>query len=211
MSARLLLEVALRVLGLWFAFHSIITLAERIPIYLGAVWGSLIPNTTSYLVTTGVTFVVQFALGAALIYWAPGIAAKFYPPDAENEEPRIGVGPGDVYRTACFVLGVYLLVQIVQPASRLAIAGFQRPYSNWQPSQMAVDAVTTIVYTVVGMFLLFGSNKIGEWFSSLRYDSNRNDPNTIPKPQFTIAAILILVVLFAVCLEVIRRLTVGGL
>ncbi len=211
MSARLLLEVALRVLGLWFALHSVITLAAIAPIYLSTVWDSSIPNMTAYLVTTGVTSIVRFALGAALICWAPGIAARFYPPDAESEEPRIRVGPGDVYRTACFVLGVYLLVQIVQPASRLVIAGFQRPYADWQPSRLAGDAMTTIVYTVVGMFLVFGSNKIGEWFSNLRYDPNRNDPNTIPKPQFTIAAILILVVIFAVCFAVIRGIMVGGL
>ncbi len=211
MSARLLLEVALRVLGLWFALRSIITLAATAPYYLSSVWNSSIPNVAGYLVASGGTFVVQFALGAALIRWAPGISARFYPPDAENEEPRIGFGPGDLYRIACFVLGVYLIAQAVQPASRLTVAGFQRAFGSWNPTQVAIDTMATIIYSVLGMLLIFGSQRIGEWFSNLRYDSNRNDPNTIPKPQFTIAAILILIVIFAVCFAVIRGIMVCGL
>jgi hypothetical protein len=113
---------------------------------------------------------------------------------------------GDVYRTACFVLGVYLLVQAVTPACRLVIADYNNNVVIWRSGTLTYDAITVIVYTAIGMALVFGSGWIGGWFSSLHYD-----PDTIPQQRFSIAALLLLFVILAVCLEVIRRITIDGL
>ena len=66
--------------------------------------------------------------------------------------------------------------------------------------------MTTVVYVATGVLLVFGSQRISELLLNLRYD-----PDTIPKQQLSIAMLLILVVLFAVILGVIRRMSLGGL
>ncbi len=204
MSARLLLEISLRVLGLWLVFK-IVALAMVVPLFMSNIWSSVGSDSTLYILFYILPTALQVVLGAALTYCAPRIAAVFYPPHAETERLQINVGPGDVYRTASFVLGAYLLVHAVQPACRLVVAGFRGIPGGWQESQLVVDAVTMIVNTAAGTLLVFGSNWIGKFLSNLRYD-----PDTIPKQQISIAAMLVLILLFALCLGVIRWMTFGG-
>ncbi len=206
MSARLLLEVAIRVMGLWFALDALVGLTTQVPNYLAMMWNFPIPNVGSSILAAGLTYGLQFALGAAAVYWAPSIAARLYPTVDESDELRVNIGPGDVYRTACCVLGVYLLVQALTPAGRLLIAGYNNNFVIWRSGVLTSDAVTVIVNAAIGMSLVFGSGWIGRWFSSLHYD-----PDTIPQQRFSIAALLAAVVLFAVCLEVIRWITQDGL
>jgi hypothetical protein len=148
-----------------------------------------------------VTIITRMLLGGALVYGAPAVAGRFYPRDSLNEESRLAVGPGDIYRTACFVLGAYLLVSTARPAGLLvsnAVSG------SWQPNQLAAEAVTAVVYMFSGLLLVFGSHRIAEMLSSLRYD-----PDTVPRQQISLAMLLIVLVLIAVVLGVARRLSLG--
>jgi hypothetical protein len=78
MSARLLLEVALRVMGLWYFFASMVTLTNTAWNAWIAIENPTSPNfTLIYAVSTGLSTIVQLALAAALIKWAPHIAARF--------------------------------------------------------------------------------------------------------------------------------------
>jgi len=206
MSARLLFEVALRVLGLWFVCNSVTSFTTAASLYLTIAWSSVTPSVPHYVVASAsVTTAVQLVLGTVLIRWAPGMAARCYPPGAANEASQSRVGPGDVYHTACFVLGVYLLVLATEPVSRLVIAGIGRT-PGWSHIRLASDAVTIVMYTVTGILLVFGSRPLSELLSNLRYN-----PDTIPKQQISIAVLLIIVLLFAVVLTVIRRMSLGGL
>ncbi|MCI0333153.1 MAG: hypothetical protein L0228_08020 [Planctomycetes bacterium] len=200
MSARLLLEVALRILGLWLLASTISTVTFMASWYVadGGATGGVGLN---YLVSTGAYAVVQSALGIALIRWAPNISARFYPSDVQESEPQIHVGPGDIYHTACFVLGVYLLVLGVDFSGKLAIEGLSTGWGN----QLASAAVSAIVYTASSLLLIFGSRRIGQLVSNLQYD-----PDSIPQQQFSLRLLLIITVLVAVILGVIRLISVPG-
>jgi len=189
MSGRLLFEIALRVLGVWFFLTSINSLLLTLSLYFDGAPGS-------YWLGYAATFVAQLMLGVMLVVFAPAMAARFYPSVSDIVEPRMAVGPGDIYRTACFVLGVYLLVQTAEPAASLAIAVVQ----DWQGEDFAVVAVRAIVYAASGLLLVFGSRRIAEILSNLGYD-----PDTIPKQQFSIVMLLIAVVFVGVLLGVIQH------
>ncbi len=201
MSTRVLLELATRVMGLWFALSAFVGLMGMMPWYFSSLWNAESPDGTSYFLALVLTPVFQIGMGATLVLWAPGIAAHFYPSGDDDEKLQINVGPGDVYRTACFVLGVYLLILAVPPACRVALAGYGGAFGS-SPG----DVVTGLVFTIFGVLLAFGSKQIGEWLTYLRYD-----PNTIPRQRIAIAALLLLFVILAVCLEMIRRISVGSL
>jgi hypothetical protein len=208
MSARLLFEVALRILGMWYVFASIVGLASTVAswqLIAGSIGGQ---NVGGYVLLEALILAVQLAMSVALIRWAPAIAARFYPadsslPDAENPESRLRVGPGDVYHTACFVLGAYLLVQGVKSAGEMTIGAVS---FGSQANQLARAAVIAIVDTASGLLLIFGSRGIAQFLSNLRYD-----PDSIPRQQFSIKLLLIITFIVAVILGVIRMITVGGL
>ena len=172
MTARLLFEVALRILGLIFLFSAVFTLTTIMSWYFATVPTAGI-DVETYLMLTCITVAVHLALGVVLIWWAPCIAARFYPPDsllpdATSPQPQRRVGPGDVYHTACFVLGVCLLVEGVQSAGKFTIQAFS---VVWQPSQLAHFAVSAIVFTASGLLLIFGRGGSGnscQTFNTIR-------------------------------------------
>lgn len=203
MSARLLFEVALRVLGIWLLVNSVNTLILTASSHLASQSNSMVPGWENYLVAYAMTFVVQSVLGVVLLYFAPNIAALFYQAVIENDatnDPSIRIGPGDVYHIACFVLGAYLLVQTAEPASQLVIAAIRE--TPWMRGQLASTSVRLVAYAVSGIFLVFGSRSISRLLSNLRYD-----PETIFNQQVSIAMLLILLVVIAVVLAILRRMT----
>ena len=133
MSARLLLEVTLRVLGLWALYMALTDAVDfaavMLPVYGSGAVGGVPPGWLSDYVGRSL---VHCLLGTLLIWWAPRIAARFYPAGVSEAEVHLNVGPGDVYRIACFVLGLYLLVNTAQPASRLVAAAMQGAWSGRQ-------------------------------------------------------------------------------
>ncbi|MCA9146560.1 MAG: hypothetical protein KDB05_27460, partial [Planctomycetales bacterium] len=80
MSARLLLEIALRVFGIWFVFHSVNSLMSAASVYLSIYSAAPIPNLAYFVGAHLATFIVQILFGCALLCWAPKIAVRFYPP-----------------------------------------------------------------------------------------------------------------------------------
>lgn len=110
MPARLLLEVTIRVLGLWSLYSAVASLAQSAGMTLSVIGMVGPPTRWLFVGQVVVPFVVQCFLGAMLIWWAPRIAARFYPAGANEAEVRLSVGPGDVFRIACFILGVHLLL-----------------------------------------------------------------------------------------------------
>jgi hypothetical protein len=101
MSARLLLEVALRILGVWFIFTAVNAFTATVSFYLSGGWGGPSVDLARLFFASGVGVVVQAALG--LILCAPVVAPRFYCEQADGGESPIRVGPGDIYHTACFV------------------------------------------------------------------------------------------------------------
>lgn len=202
MPARLLLEIAIRVLGLWFFFKAIIDLANT-AYYFVEPTSLFLPQ--EMITTAWVPIAVQAALGVILTWWGPWISARFYSGRTGDLQLHLNIGPGDVYRVACFVLGVYLLVHSAAPAAQLVISLLERERWSWQLRRGADDAVRAIVYFGSGILLIFGSRRIGTLISNLRYD-----PNTIPRQQMSLAFLLVLLVLIALALGLIRWLTVGN-
>ncbi len=77
---------------------------------------------------------------------------------------------------------------------------------SWGQDQLASDAFTILVNWAAGIFLIFGSRRIGELMSSLRYD-----PEAIPKQRFSVTNLLLLFVFFTFILWAIRQMTLGGI
>jgi hypothetical protein len=199
MSAKLLLEVALRILGLWLLFSALPGLASSVPWFIGEAFATS-GGKFHYLASTGISFIVQALLGLVALYWAPNISARFYPSDIEAPQSPIRIGPGDFYHTACFVLGVYFLV-------RGAVAGGQAAttaLAEGSRNSATLIFVSGLVFATFGLFLVFGAGRIGQFISSIQYD-----PDSIPRQQFSLKLILIVTVLIAVMMGVIRVLTVG--
>ncbi len=200
MSARTLLEVALRILGVWCVVSTVHTLTTSASIYLAGGWGQTGVDMAGWFFASGLSSFVQLMLGVALICFAPAIAASLYPdtPDADQSLSR--VGPGDLYHTACFVLGVFLLVSAAQPAGRIVNAGLRGI-----PFEMAGDIFTMIVYMAAGVALVIGARRLGELLSSLNHD-----PDSIPRQRISLTILLVLSAVVAVVLGVLRWLTMGG-
>ncbi len=131
-----------------------------------------------------------------LIAMAPSIARRFYPDEADQEILHISAGPGDLYHIACFVLGAFLLLGAAQLTVRLAATAMSSQI--WQRGQVA-DVATIMIYGAGGLLLVFGGRKIGAALASLRYD-----PAQVPRQQYSIAIVLIVVVFFAAVFGVIR-------
>lgn len=203
MSARLLLEVALRVLGFWALLNSILALSTTVSLFLSEMnfhgnLGMVDPTIWS----SAIAVAMQFIMGALLLWLAPAIAARFYPTDVGSEASQVRVGPGDVYRVACFVLGAYLLVLGAQSAADTVAIGFERHLMGLSQPQLIQGGIDASIYFVSGLLLVFGSQPISELLLNLRYD-----PETIPQQQLSIAALLVVLVAVAVVIGVIRNLT----
>lgn len=199
MSARILLEVTLRILGLWFIFTSVNTLTTTVSFYWSGGWGASVgADMTSIVIAHCVSIAVQVAIGLGLIVCAPSMAARFYREEADAGESPVRVGPGDIYHTACFVLGAFVLINTAAPLGRLVIARFRGIDQGW----MANDIFTIVVHTAAGILLIFGSRRISELMSSLRHD-----PESIPKQRLGVSNLLTLIVFFGLLIGVIRWLT----
>ena len=161
--------------------------------------GAFSIGPTEYVVLTILSVLVRMLIGGALAFGAPAVAARFYPIDSQGEDSRLSVGPGDIYRTACFVLGAYLLVATAQPAG-LLLADAVR--GGWRQTNLIANAITATVYFFSGSLLVFGSRRIAELLTNLQYD-----PDTIPSQRISLAMLLTFLVLIAAILVVTRQLS----
>ncbi len=202
MSARIFLEVTLRILGLWYIFTSLNTLTTTVSFYMSGGWAPASAEMTSFAIAHGVSIAVQVAIGLGLIVCAPSVAARFYREEADAGESPVRVGPGDIYHTACFVLGAYVLINTAAPLGRLVTAGFRGELSDWWLDRRAADVFTIIVHTAAGILLIFGSRRISELLLSLRHD-----PESVPKQQLSVSNLLTLIVFFGLLIGAIRWLT----
>ncbi len=196
MSARLILEVALRVLGFWFLLYSVDNLVNTVAVHIafqGKPPGVGLPVSAHLLMLT-----VHVGVGPLLIYLAPTISAWFYAPRCDNDSNVIHVGPRDVYRIACFVLGAYLLVQTAAPASRIALTAIRDPRFVWTKGQLVSDALVLAVNTSAGLFLVFGSMPIS------KYLSNSTDAVGIPPHRLTLGMMIAMLAVFAIILALLR-------
>ena len=66
------------------------------------------------------------------------------------------------------------------------------------------DMITAAIYSVSGLVLIFGGRGIAQAMVSVPRDSDK-----VPVPQFSILALLILSVVFAVVLGILRAVVVG--
>ncbi len=207
MSARCLLEVAIRVLGLWLVVTSI-GVALAMLSYLLSMWipatpGSLRPR---YLTPQFLAVGLQGLFGIVLTWRAPWIAEWFYPPEPDEDRILLNVSPGDAYRIASFLFGVFLLVHVPEPTVRLIVAAMNETIWGNASAKTAADAISAGVYLVAGLGLLFGSRGIGQMLSSIRYD-----PDRIPRQQISLWTILAAIAAFAVVLGLVRLMTRGGI
>jgi hypothetical protein len=203
MTLRILLIVAIRLIGLSTLLNAIINLTQFAS-YYGFSGSFQIP--AAHLIRVGLQVLVQGLLGALLIRWAPWIAARLCPAGHADTEVHLNVGPGDLYHITCFVFGVYLLVRSSELVTRLVADAMSGAQSTWSRGQMIAHVVVAAVNVAAGIVLVFGAQWIGRLLASLRHDSD-----TIPQQQVGVAFLLLLVAAFAVILGVMRAVTHGGL
>ncbi|MEZ6071365.1 MAG: hypothetical protein R3C10_14110 [Pirellulales bacterium] len=149
---------------------------------------------------SGLSVMLYFLTGDALVTFAPAIASWFYPQLPSTEDVPARVGPGDVYHTGCFLLGVYLMVCAAVPAGRIVNAALRGA-----PFTMAGDTLTLIVYLANGVLLVFGAQRVSNFLTNLRYD-----PDTVPQQRITLAVLLVVMLLFALLLGAVRWASTGS-
>ncbi len=192
--------VALRVMGLWFIFGGICLIPMAVSTFFWGPQGSMTAGQHLWLSLSGmIPVAVRIVVGVLVVAFSGWIVSKFYPPPAaDSGEIRFGkVGAGDLFRIACFVLGIYAMLQAVPSAVRLAdelmAAG---PHTGGRVIQ---DAVHTGIYLVSGLILVFGAKGIARWMASLRYDAD-----TVPKQQVSLLFLMGIVLLIAIVLGLMR-------
>jgi hypothetical protein len=196
MQARLLLEVALRLLGLWLVFQSIVGLVTFLTILPSLLGNS--PAAANYAASAGISIFANAVIGVFVIWMAPRIAAFFYPLQAGEPEVSLGIGPGDLYHIACFILGIYFVVHGLLMTAQTMLG---------MSTGMAADRLlrtflTFSIYVGSGLFLVFGGRRIAEWMAAIKYD-----PDSVPKQQFSIRLLLIVTLVVALILGIVRIAT----
>jgi len=203
MAARDVLVVALRVLGLWFLVLAI----DALPALVAEVWtlcrpigipGAVVNPTPWTLAGMCVPF-LRGGLGIVLLVCASRIALRFYPKtqDEAGQETPGRVGPGDLYRIASYVLGVCVLLQAVEPATRTLVLVIHRDVG----STLHVELAEACVMLVLGIGLIFGAGGIATFFERLRYD-----PNRVPTQQLSIPLMLLIILICALLVGIVRYL-----
>jgi hypothetical protein len=202
MSPRLLFEVAMRIVGVWFLFQGLDLLTWAVTWHFSQLQGISMFGSPS-LWPTYANLVIETSLGIALIGLGPRLARYLYP---ETENPSTDsarqIGPGDLYHTDCFVLGVYLLVQAVEPGSQIALTAIQGQGLAALMAESASTLIVLVTYLVAGLVLVFGARPISAFLSHLRYD-----PQTIPKQHISLGILLIVIVVIAGALTFLRRMS----
>jgi hypothetical protein len=199
-TGRLLTEVGLRLIGLWYVFAAIESVVNSASYVLH---GYLNQSTANYSFAGATIAVVvamaKLAMAVFIIYLAPAIAARFYPTESEPVDAKPAIGPGDVYHTACFVLGAYFLVQggaMAIPFVAQLVTGSVRGI----PTEYA--GAMFLVHTVSGLLLIYGARPIAEFIGSIRHD-----PDSIPNQQLSLKMLLIVTGIVAVILGVARMVS----
>ena len=196
-TGRLLTEVGLRLIGLWYVFAAIESLVNSVSYLFYAYLGSQANfNVFPSLVAVVVAF-TQFGIAFVIIRWAPRVAARFYPGEVATPEPRLAVGPGDIYHTACFILGAYCLVQ----GATFGVMGAIQFATGQSGTPIQYAGAGVLVYTASGLLLIFGARPIAEFIGGIRHD-----PDSIPNQQFSLKMLLIVTGIVAVILGVARMI-----
>jgi hypothetical protein len=216
MSPRNLFEVAMRIMGAVYFFSNAVGVLSFATMWLTEGQEIVSDPTFFYAYhSQSIWHVIGGVFGIVLFSYARSFSCWVYPDKEENlphpieanSETRFG--PGDVYHTALVVLGLFLLVQLTEPLCKIieeVLTGNMFAGNNYYMfgGSTAGFATKAIVYAVVGSLLIFGAGNISRKLAGQRYDTN-----SIPKPQFGIAMMLVLFVLFAMLMAVIRLLVVN--
>lgn len=207
MHARNLMIVALQVLGVAFVVAILHELVLVIP-WIVQGWLSGLPAATNWWSAIDVVLVLLVRVGfcMAMIVLARPIAYWFYPANPQGEADQSGeltfgnVGAGDLYRIACFAMGIYVLVAAVSAAAGVLVQTM-RGSPFWDTIAIQSGIVQLAVLIPLSACLIFGSRGVAQALSRLSYD-----PDAVPNPQFALRTILILTAAVAVLLAVLRFL-----
>ena len=82
------------------------------------------PNHLQVVLAHLLRSVLQSALGIGLVYFAPELAKRWCSGAESAEHKPTQLGPGDLYRMACLVMGLGFISSGIA-AVRTAVAGFQ--------------------------------------------------------------------------------------
>jgi len=202
MPARGLMIVALRILGIWLLVSSI---AEGL--LTAAFWttsSSSLPGQAvwSQWLALALALLVKPVLAIGLIYWARLFSYRFYPKEEEEStELTFGkIGSGDLYRIACFILGVYVVVQALPYLVRITVSLFEKSMT-WNATRIGEAVLLICAYGALSLFLILGSRGVARFMNSLRHD-----PDEIPNPQFTVRLLLAGILFMAVIFSLLRLL-----
>jgi len=202
--------VALRVLGFWLVCRSVIALPQIAAYVMYAFQspGSFGTDPVFAVLMMVLQLGAPLVVGMGMIVLAGRISRRLYPSSAPTADPiAFGrVGAGDLYYVASFMMGIYILIQAVAPAvSVLSEAMGGDPFSVEPWINDGVHGMITVaIYSVSGLFLIFGARGIAHAMAAVPRDSDE-----VPLPQFSIRMLLILGVAFAIVLGVLRAVTVG--
>ena len=109
--------LALRLFGIWLLIQAI---EQFVPLLLYVISGSGPSRGFSYAVTIVFWLVGRSVIGLVLLFFAPAIAARFYPSASSSKSQRVE-DEVNFLKIGMQLLGVYALLLAVQYASRVIV------------------------------------------------------------------------------------------
>ena len=190
------MTLALRLMGLWFFLHAIFQ-ALQLSSYL--FWPQP-PLTGAQMRANFIGVAIGGGFGLVLLFISGRVACWFYPHVSEPDEESKGhLNVADIYRVASFLLGVYVLILAIRPASVTLVSAARG--ATLFSVDVAISQVETILYLPFGLLLIFGSKGIARFMSSIRYD-----PEKVASPRFSLRFVIVVVMVFSLFFALVRYL-----
>jgi hypothetical protein len=181
-------------LGCWTVIRSEFLLIGYLPFALPA----------TYIPIQLTIHAMQILIAAGLFLASPRLA-DWICRDAADGPLSSAPGAGDLYHIACFVMGLWMLVQAIQPGAQALGSLISRGNATLLlDTQTVVGLCHSGILVLFGLALIFGSRGLSRFLASLGHD-----PDNVPAQQFSLKLLVALVTASALLLLTMRLLILG--
>jgi hypothetical protein len=177
MSDKAIMTLALRLMGFWVLIQAVAAMVNLVAILSSLTApGAWSRGEPIFLVESGFALLAYASFAAALLLFAPAIAARF-PAESSVSAPVAADRQGtvrDVYIIAARLLGLYSLVSAVPAAQRLVRSILDYRSSSGPAGEFTWSGlVEASIYLVGGALLIFSAAGIADVFSRAHGMSER--------------------------------------
>jgi len=185
MRLRDLTLIVLRLIAVWLGCWTVIRSEFLLIGYLPF---ATLPPPASWIMGQLTIHALQLLIAAGLFLASPRLA-DWICRDVADAPLTSAPGAGDLYHLACFAMGLWMLVQAIQPGARaLGSLIFEGSAGFRVDMQTAIRLCHSGILVVFGLALIFGSRGLSRFLASLGHD-----PDNVPAQQFSLKLLVALV------------------